>query len=403
MKLISEIIEHGLHADKCVNPYLLKGFSAGLGFLGSAHQAKQNYKNQRKLNQQLQEFTRENMATAQKYAEKNYATQREDAVTDLFNKDYYDRMSRMKAGKSLAGDGSTPATLASAASHLEGPSAIGGTGSPNIGVPNPTTASLEAALAAAQIRNMDADTEKKKTEADSIETHTGINRSKWSIEQTRLGNLLDAQIQQAKSAANQSDKDAELKEQLNSYYETLKSQVEENIQTMRVDRFIAVQRNEREAMKLKQDIKESIARIKKMQSDMGVNAATIALLAAQTTTEAYKQEDLRASANNRMADTQVKYASLSNMAADAKAKMSEAQLNELKADAQRITNAFHMLGFGEGNGILQQVIALGYGNALDWFATLQGQYSKNPTPSDTKNFTLEGNYNPQGINFKTKK
>lgn len=403
MKLICDIIEHGFHCEKCINPLVLSaGIAGGLNFLGGSSQAKQNYKNQRKLNSQLQEFTRENMATAQKYAEKNYSTQRADAVTDLFNKDYYDRMSRMKAGKSLAGDGVTPATLASAAAHLEGPSALGASGSPNIGVPNLGAVALDGALKAAQIRNVDAETEKTKTETESIETHTGIDRSKWSIEQKRLGDMLDAQIQQAKSAANQSDKDAELKEQLNSYYDSLKNQVEENIQSIKVDRFIAVMRNEREARKLEQDIKESAARIKKMQSDMGVNAATIALLAAQTTTEGYKQEDLRASANNKMADTQVKYASLNNMAADAKAKMSEKQLNDLKADAQRISNAFHMLGFGEGSGVLQQVLAIGYGNALDWFAALQGQFSKNPTPSDAKNFSPEGNYEGN-VKFKSKK
>ena len=403
MKLICEIIEHGIHCEKQLNPFVLPAVSAGLNFLGGAAQAKQNFKNQRRLNEQLQGYTRENMATAQKYAEKNYATQREDAVTDLFNKDYYDRMSRMKAGKSLAGDGVTPATLASAAAHMEGPSAIGGAGSPSPATPNLAKDALDGALAAAQIRNIDAQTEKTKTETDSISTHTGIDRSKWSIEQTRLGDMLDSQIQQAKASANQSDKDAELKEQLNSYYESLKEQVDESIQTIKVDRVISVMRNEREARKLEQDIKESVARIKKMQSDMGVNAATIALLAAQTTTEGYKQEDLRASANNRMADTQVKYSSLSNMAADAKAKMSETQLNDLRADAQRITNAFHMLGVGEGSGMLQQVIALGYGSALDWFAALQGQYSNNPTPSDTKNFMPHGDYSQPAIKFKTKK
>ena len=133
MKLINEIIEHGLHCDKC---FWQGAASAAINFFGAKSAAKQNYKNQRKLNEQLQGYTRENMATAQKYAKENYATQREDAVTDLFNKDYYDRMSRMKAGKSLAGDGVTPATLASAAAHIEGPSAVGASGSPNQGVPN---------------------------------------------------------------------------------------------------------------------------------------------------------------------------------------------------------------------------------------------------------------------------
>ena len=90
MKLISDIIEQGIHCDLMY----WRAVAAGINLFGGAAQAKQNYKNQRKLNAQMQEFTRENMATAQKYAEKNYATQREDAVTDLFNKDYYDRMSR---------------------------------------------------------------------------------------------------------------------------------------------------------------------------------------------------------------------------------------------------------------------------------------------------------------------
>lgn len=388
MKLICDIIEQGIHCELMY----WRAVAAGVNFFGGAAQAKQNYKNQRKLNAQMQEFTRENMATAQKYAEKNYATQREDAVTDLFNKDYYDRMSRMKAGKSLAGDGVTPATLASAAAHIEGPSALGASGSPNVGVPNLGKDALEGALAAAQIRNIDADTEKTKSETENIETHTGIDRSKWSIEQKRLGDLLDAQIQQAKSSANESDADADLKEQLNSYYETLKSQVEENIQTIKVDRLISIMRNEREARKLEQDIKESVARIKKLQSDIGVNAATIALLAAQTVTEGYKQEDLRASANNKMADTQVKYSSLSNMAADAKVKMSEKQLNEFKADAQRITNAFHMMGIGEGSGMLQQILALGSGSFVKLIENFQGLYTKYPEqPEDTR------------IQFKTKK
>lgn len=390
MKLTCDIIEQGIHCDLMY----WRAVAAGINFLGGQQQAKQNYKNQRKLNEQMQQFTRENMATAQKYAEKNYATQREDAVTDLFNKDYYDRMSRLKAGKSLAGDGVTPATLASAAAHIEGPSALGASGSPNIGVPNLGKDALEGALAAAQIRNIDADTEKTKTETESIDTHTGIDRTKWSIEQKRLGDMLDAQIQQAKSSANQSDKDAELKEQLNSYYDSLKLQVEENIQTIKVDRVISVMRNEREARKLEQDIKESLARIKKMQSDMGVNSVTMALLAAQTLTEHYKQEDLRASANNKMADTQVKYSSLTNMAADAKAKMSESQLNELKADAQRLTNAFHTMGIGEGSGIVQQVIAVGAGSFISTLANFKGLYvPKYPVPAHPSY---------KGINFKTK-